>query len=136
MTTGQYTPIQELPTNHDEIPLHPLNTESSSSHKIATVHDVTDEQVTALCLLCSILNYLCCPFLGIPALIFAIMGIEAEKRGEFEAAKSHAFHLKIFNIIYAVKLIIFLIFSSLCCLLFFIVFIVALIKGTATSDHY
>ena len=34
-----------------------------------------------------------------PALIFAILGTEAEKRGELEAAKSHAFHAKIFNII-------------------------------------
>uniref|UniRef100_UPI003980DABA hypothetical protein n=1 Tax=Salmonella sp. s51228 TaxID=3159652 RepID=UPI003980DABA len=45
-------------------------------------------------------NYLCCPRLGIPALIFAILGHESDKRNEYEAAKSHAYYTKIFNLLY------------------------------------
>ena len=74
-----------------------ISTESIYNHRY--IQDISRKQVTACCLLFSILNYICCPILGIPALIFAILGLEAEKRQEIEAAKSHAFHLKIFNII-------------------------------------
>ena len=103
-----YNRLQGVPPYSEA--LHPqgiINLESNYNQgSIVTVHDLSRKQVTAGCLLCSILNYICCPWLGIPALIFAILGLEAEKRQEIEAAKSHAFHLKIFNIIYVVKIII------------------------------
>ena len=96
-----YNRLQGVPPYSEA--LHPqgiINLESNYNQgSIVTVHDLSRKQVTAGCLLCSILNYICCPWLGIPALIFAILGLEAEKRQEIEAAKSHAFHLKIFNII-------------------------------------
>ena len=104
MTTGQYTPLQDIPAYSEDTALRPhsiVNLESNFSQRSSiTVHDLSRKQVTACCLLCSILNYICCPVLGIPALIFAILGLEAEKKQEIEAAKSHAFHLKVFNIIY------------------------------------
>ena len=103
-----YNRLQGVPPYSEA--LHPqgiINLESNYNQgSIVTVHDLSRKQVTAGCLLCSILNYICCPWLGIPALIFAILGLEAEKRQEIEVAKSHAFHLKIFNIIYVVKIII------------------------------
>ena len=119
MTSGHYTPVQEPPLYADDIPLYPRNTvdiEAAHTQSTVTVHDVTNRQITACCMLCSILNYLCCPFLGIPALIFAILGTEADKRGELEAAKSHAFHTKIFNIIYAVKCITCLVITGIVCI--------------------
>ena len=104
MTTGQYTPLQDIPAYSEDTALRPhsiVNLESNFSQRSSiTVHDLSRKQVTACCLLCSIFNYICCPVLGIPALIFAILGLEAEKKQEIEAAKSHAFHLKLFNIIY------------------------------------
>ena len=99
MTTGQYIPLPEIPAYSEGT--RAVNLESNFNQRPSiTVHDLSRKQVTACCLLCSILNYICCPVLGIPALIFAILGLEAEKRQEIEAAKSHAFHLKVFNIIY------------------------------------
>ena len=106
MSHGNYTPLQELP-KYSDAPLHPQNTvelEASYQQRTVVAHNVTQRQVTACCMVCSVLNFLCVclPCLGIPALIFAILGTDAEKRGELEAAKSHAFHLKIFNIIYSI----------------------------------
>ena len=92
-TTGRYTPTAEP---DDYTPITALYPQINETR---TVRNLSQSKITACCMLCSILNYLCCPFLGIPALIFAILGTEAEKRGELEAAKSHAFHTKIFNII-------------------------------------
>ena len=135
MASGRYTLQQEPPLYSDDVPLHPLNTtglEVGYTDNIVTVHDVTYRQVTACCMLCSILNYLCCPFLGIPALIFAILGTEAEKRGELEAAKSHAFHLKIFNIIYAVGCTICLVITGVVC----IIFVCLLIARRITFSSY
>ena len=121
MTTGQYTPLQDIPAYSEDTALRPhsiVNLESNFSQRPSiTVHDLSRKQVTACCLLCSILNYICCPVLGIPALIFAILGLEAEKRQEIEAAKSHAFHLKVFNIIFMVKLIIGLVLFGACVLI-------------------
>ena len=120
MTHGTYTPLQELPNYSDEIPLHPQSTvelEARNQQRTTVVHDVTQRKITACCLICSILNYLCCPCLGIPALIFAILGTEAEKRGELEAAKSHAFHNKIFNILYAVVCPLCTIFQVVLCII-------------------
>ncbi|KAI6650573.1 hypothetical protein LOD99_7623 [Oopsacas minuta] len=133
MTSGQYTPLEQVPSYSDELPLHPQTTVTHET--TVTVHDVTHRQVSAFCLLCSILNYLCCPCLGIPALIFAILGIEAEKRGELEAAKSHSFYLKVFNIIYAVKVVISLIlfsFYSLSC----IIGIIIVVKQASDNFPY
>ena len=135
MASGRYTPLQEPPLYSDDVPLHPLNTtglEVGYTGNIVTVHDVTYRQITACCMLCSILNYLCvcCPCLGIPALIFAILGTEAEKRGELEAAKSHAFHLKIFNIIYAVGCTICLVITGVVC----IICVCLLIAGSISSS--
>ena len=121
MTTGQYTPLQDIPAYSEDTALRPhsiVNLESNFSQRPSiTVHDLSRKQVTACCLLCSILNYICCPVLGIPALIFAILGLEAEKRQEIEAAKSHAFHLKVFNIIFIVKLIIGFVLFGACVLI-------------------
>ena len=121
MTHGTYTPLQELPNYSDDTPLHPQSTvelEARYQQRTTVVHDVTQRQITSCCLICSILNYLCCPFLGIPALIFAILGTEAEKRGELEAAKSHAFHNKIFNIIYATKCTTCSVITGVICMIF------------------
>ena len=112
-TTGRYTPTEDQNEYTPITALYPQITETR------TVHDLSQSKITACCLLCSILNYLCCPFLGIPALIFAILGTEAEKRGELEAAKSHAFHTKIFNIISIVLIslqLVFYIFLTLAAL--------------------
>ena len=121
MTTGQYTPLLDTPAYSEDTALRPqsiVNLESNFSQRSSiTVHDLSRKQVTACCLLCSILNYICCPVLGIPALIFAILGLEAEKRQEIEEAKSHAFHLKVFNIIFIVKLIIGLVLFGACVLI-------------------
>ncbi|KAI6660796.1 hypothetical protein LOD99_10193 [Oopsacas minuta] len=124
MTYHPYYPLQELPVYSNEpspyntnyLESNPLTTidieaqsyPSSSNNLEANnpeqvsipVQDVSRTQLSACCLLLSICNYICCPFLGIPALIFAILGHEAWKREEIEAAKSHVFHTKIFNIIY------------------------------------
>ena len=106
MSHGNYTPLQELP-KYSDAPLHPQNTvelEASYQQRTVVAHNVTQRQVTTCCMVCSVLNFLCVclPCLGIPALIFAILGTDAEKRRELEAAKSHAFHAKIFNIIYTI----------------------------------
>ena len=116
MTTAGYTPIQDIPTY----------SEQTGERSSIPVHDLSRKQVTACCLLCSILNYICCPVLGIPALVFAILGLGAEKRQEIEAAKSHAFHLKVFNII---CLSLFMVsFVSVVLLLILVVIIVSVIS--------
>ncbi|KAI6650575.1 hypothetical protein LOD99_7625 [Oopsacas minuta] len=101
MTSEESIPLKVMPSCSGKTPLLPRVTGLDPNYT-QTVHDVTHRQVTTCCMLCSILNYICCPFLGIPALIFAILGTEAEKRREFHAASSHAFFSKIFNIIGAV----------------------------------
>ena len=140
MTTGQYTPLQEIPDYSENPALHPhgiVNLESNLNQRSSiAVHDLSRKQVTAGCLLCSILNYICCPWLGIPALIFAILGLEAEKRQEIEAAKSHAFHLKIFNIIYAVKCAIGLLASCVCFTILIVVWVVVANAVTNGSKDY
>ncbi|KAI6650572.1 hypothetical protein LOD99_7622 [Oopsacas minuta] len=100
MTTRTYNALYEVASHTDDTPFKAQS--NSNLQSPLNVHNFTNRQVTACCMLCSILNYICCPLLGIPALIFAILGTEADKREDVEAAKSHAFHLKIFNIIYTV----------------------------------
>ena len=141
MTSLNYTPLQELPKYSDETTLLPSDTvellANPRPRTTLTVHDVTNRQITACCLLCSILNYLCCPFLGIPALIFAILGTEADKRGELEAAKSHAFHLRVFNIIYAVKCICCMTMTALCIMIGIIVPVISgLAANRATTNDF
>ena len=134
MTSVHFTSLQEPPHYSDDILFFPRNTtdvEVGYTHSTVTVHDVTQSKITACCLLCSMLNYMCCPFLGIPALIFAILGTEAEKRGELEAAKSHAFHNKIFNIIYAIKCITCLVITGVA-----ICIIVVILEVTGSSRKY
>ena len=136
MTHGTYIPLQELPNYSDDTPLHPQRTvelEARYQQRTTVVHDVTQRQITSCCLICSILNYLCCPYLGIPALIFAILGTEAGKRGELEAAKSHAFHNKIFNIIYATKCITCSVITGVICMIFVFT---AVIGSVSASSQY
>ena len=121
-TTGRYTPIEEVNDCTPITALYPQITETR------TVHNLSQSKISACCMLCSILNYLCCPFLGIPALIFAILGTEAEKRGELEAAKSHAFHTKIFNIISIVLISI--------QVSFYIFFVIIALVGMVLSQMY
>ena len=80
----------------------PLSTNMTIHHHA----DISRTQLGACWFILSILNFICCPQFGIPALIFAILGQEAEKRREVEIAKSHGFHAKIFNIIALVMFII------------------------------
>ena len=89
MTTAGYTPIQEIPTY----------SEQTGERSSIPVHDLSRKQVTACCLLCSILNCICCRVLCsiLNYICCRILGLEAEKRQDTEAAKSHAFHLNVFN---------------------------------------
>ena len=141
MASYHYTPLRELPTCSDDTslssPQEIVELEAiSHPQSNLTVRGITNRRVTACCMLCSILNYLCvcCPCLGIPALIFAILGTEAEKRGDLKAAKSHAFHLKIFNIIYAVECICCMITTSLCLTIGLIIYFVITVQFRDTYN--
>ena len=54
-------------------------------------------ELNRCCILISLLNFLCCWWCGIPALIFAILGVESEKRGEVMAARTHGRYMNLFN---------------------------------------
>ena len=49
------------------------------------------------CIVISLLNFLCCWWCGIPALIFAILGLEAEKKGETMKARNYGSYVSLFN---------------------------------------
>ena len=94
----------------------PLSTNMPIHHHA----DISRTQVGACCLVLSILNFIFCPQFGIPALIFAILGQEAEKRREVEIAKSHGFHAKLFNIIALVLFIILVVLVIIVIVLLFL----------------
>ena len=82
----------------------------------------------------SVLNFIFCPLCGIPALIFAIIGQDAEKRREIEAAKSHAYHAKIFNIVGLIFFIIHSALTSLSCV-GFILFVANVYDGYEAANR-
>ena len=68
--------------------------------------DLPRPQVSALCIICAICNFIFWPQLGIPAIIFVILGKEAEKRRDLAAAKSHAYQANIFNTIFVIACVV------------------------------
>ena len=96
----------------------------------ATAVNLTDDSVTylreihACCIVISVLNFLCCVWCGIPALIFTILGIEADTRKDKAFAQRHRLYMFIFNI---VGFILFWIFFGVE-LVFFALFIIGSIK--------
>ena len=106
-----YQPISPVRLDYDEnSQVSPFQPRTSMD-----IHhtDLSRTQVSAFCMICAVYNFICCPRLGIPALIFAILGKEAEKRRDIEAAKSHAYHAKIFNIISSILNLIYLLITGL-----------------------
>ena len=83
----------------------------------------------------SVLNFICCPLCGIPALIFAILGQDAEKRREIEAAKSHAYHAKIFNIVGLIFYIIYVAYLVIPLVVIIVVF-TSIISSVENSYRY
>ena len=112
MESGKYQPLDTAP--YSAYP-ETIRLESALPQQRVTIQnfDISRTQVGICCMCCAIFNYLCCPRLGIPALIFAILGQEADKRRDVEAAKSHAYYAKVFNVIWA-----FLMIFNLCIILF------------------
>ena len=107
MESGKYQPLDTAPYTP-----YPDNIRLEAAHPqrvTVQTYDVSQDQVGLGCMCCAVCNYLWCPRLGIPALIFAILGQEADKRRDVEAAKSHAYHAKVFNVIWA-----FLMLFNLC----------------------
>ena len=113
-----YQSIEEFSENQ---PIFPVPKEVNESSPLTPLHprgsvhptDLYRTQVSAFCMICAVYNFICCPRLGIPALIFVILGKEAEKRRDIEAAKSHAYHAKIFNIISSILNVIYLLITGL-----------------------
>ena len=56
-------------------------------------------RINCCCIIVSALNFIFCSMFGIPSLIFTILGIEADKKRDFEAADTHKHYMYIFNII-------------------------------------
>ena len=117
-----------------ELPVYESQLECGTSPSLQrrgeyTLHaDISRTQVGAFTMCCAIYNFIFCPRLGIPALIFAILGKEAEKRNAIEEAKSHAYHSKIFNII----AIFIKIFYLVACVTSVIIFIVVVVRINST----
>ena len=107
---SKYQPLQEMPYTDSPPQIPPVTLEPNYQRVTINTHDISRTQVGPCCMCCAVCNYIWCPRLGIPALIFAILGQEADKRRDFEAAKSHAYHAKVFNIIWLILLIINLLF--------------------------
>ena len=56
-------------------------------------------ELNRCCVAISVLNFLCCWWCGIPALIFAILGLDAEKKGDTLTARAHGYRMRIFNLL-------------------------------------
>ena len=77
-------------------------------------------RINCCCIVVSALNFIFCSMFGIPSLIFTILGIEADKKRDFEAADTHKQYMYIFNIIgcvlcwstFLVQTLLFILFMS------------------------
>ena len=57
------------------------------------------KEIHGFCIVISALNFICCSWMGTPALIFTILGIEADNRRDKASAGRHGLYVFIFNII-------------------------------------
>ena len=57
------------------------------------------KEIHACCIVISALNFICCSWMGIPALIFTILGIEADTKRDKASAERHRLYMFIFNLI-------------------------------------
>ena len=60
---------------------------------------VYSNRISCCCIVVSVLNFIFCSMLGIPSLIFTILGIEADKKRDFKTADRHRHYMYIFNIV-------------------------------------
>ena len=58
-----------------------------------------NQELSQLCICVSILNFICFPLCGIPALIFTVFGFEADKVGDKLEGRKHAKYVTIFNLL-------------------------------------
>ena len=56
-------------------------------------------RISCCCIVVSALNFILCSMFGIPSLVFTILGIEADKKRDFERADRHKHYMYIFNIV-------------------------------------
>ena len=63
------------------------------------INAVYINEIHACCIIASVLNFICCSCFGIPALIFTILGVEADTRRDKEIAQRHRLYMFIFNIV-------------------------------------
>ena len=57
------------------------------------------KEIHACCIVISALNFICCSWMGIPALIFTILGREADTKRDKASAERHRLYMSIFNTI-------------------------------------
>ena len=95
---------ERVPAYESGAPTYEVNLEA----QMATVQAVPERlqinvvyinEIHACCIIVSVLNFICCSCFGIPALIFTILGVEADTRREKEIAQRHRLYMFIFNII-------------------------------------
>ena len=92
-----YTQLgREAPPIYREEPHSAATTHTDPHHTIASDNGDT---VNFCCIILSIFNFVCFPWCGIPAIIFTILGIEAERKGEQREAHNYVKYLAIFNIV-------------------------------------
>ena len=97
MTSTQYerledndSPPQYVYESEAEIPLF-------TPPQIPDTVQLRYTELNRCCVYISMLNFLCCAWCGIPALIFTILGLEAEKKNARANARFHAHYMSLFN---------------------------------------
>ena len=92
---------QRLPTYQEREPTNGISLEARP-RPIQTeivIPVLYVKEIHGFCIVISALNFICCSWMGIPALIFTILGIEADTRRDRASAERHRLYMFIFNII-------------------------------------
>ena len=97
-------PNDEVNLEVQMVPLAP-HTEMN----ITNINIAYFREIHACCIVISVLNFLCCAWCGIPAVIFTILGIEADTRRDKAFAQRHRLYMFIFNIVGCILFWIFLV---------------------------
>ena len=99
MTSTEYRRMEEdnLPpqyefTRESETPL--LHPPTETHHPVGQGYT---RELNRCCVCFTILNFICLPWCGIPALIFTILGLEAEKKNARTTARTHSRYMSFFN---------------------------------------
>ena len=95
---GNRAPTYELRAPTDEVNLEAqMQPQPRRTEIVIPVLYV--KEIHACCIVISALNFICCSWMGIPALIFTILGIEADTRRDRASAERHRLYMFIFNLI-------------------------------------